>query len=241
MLRIGTCGFPVARKRYYEEFSVVEVQKTFYEPPADAILKRWRHEAPEEFEFTIKAWQVITHPFTSPTYRRTKSIYGNPENYGFFKDTDEVYQAWERTEKVAEILQSRIILFQTPASFKPTNEHIESLKNFFEKIKSDRFIFVFELRNWPWERLLEVAETVGFVPVVTEENLDKRLPERLCYIRLHGKKGYKYRYTDEELMALARRIIAMHKETYVFFNNLSMYEDALRLKKVIKYMLSEED
>ncbi|RME66125.1 MAG: DUF72 domain-containing protein, partial [Nitrospirae bacterium] len=128
MLKIGTCGFPVARNRYYRDFSVVEVQKTFYEPPSQETLKKWRDEAPEGFEFTLKAWQIITHPFTSPTYRRTKSIYGNTDNYGFFRDTQEVYQAWERTRLVAEVLKAEIILFQTPSSFKPTDENIKNME-----------------------------------------------------------------------------------------------------------------
>jgi uncharacterized protein YecE (DUF72 family) len=53
-------------------FPVVEVQHTFYEPPAEAVLARWRTQAPASFEFTIKAWQVVTHESNSPTYRRLK-------------------------------------------------------------------------------------------------------------------------------------------------------------------------
>ncbi len=45
----------------------------FYEPPRDGTMRRWRAQAPIDFEFTIKAWQLITHDALSPTYRRLRS------------------------------------------------------------------------------------------------------------------------------------------------------------------------
>ena len=67
------CGFTIGRGTYFRQFRVVEVQQTFYDPPAQTTLARWRDEAPPEFEFAMKAWQVITHLGTSPTYRRLVS------------------------------------------------------------------------------------------------------------------------------------------------------------------------
>jgi uncharacterized protein YecE (DUF72 family) len=51
----------IARATYFRQFNVVDVQQTFYDPPSARILEVWRAEAPPEFEFTMKAWQVITH------------------------------------------------------------------------------------------------------------------------------------------------------------------------------------
>jgi hypothetical protein len=70
MIRLGMCGFTIGTAEYYRQFPVVEVQHTFYDPPPLPTLERWRTEAPEGFEFTMKAWQVITHLGTSSTYRR---------------------------------------------------------------------------------------------------------------------------------------------------------------------------
>src|ERR671929_9964 len=61
---------------YVREFRVVEVQQTFYEPPRDATLLRWRRQAPLRFEFTLKAWQLVTHEASSPTYLRLHGITG---------------------------------------------------------------------------------------------------------------------------------------------------------------------
>lgn len=32
-IKIGCCGFPVSRERYFRDFGVVEIHETFYQPP----------------------------------------------------------------------------------------------------------------------------------------------------------------------------------------------------------------
>ena len=39
-VRIGLCGFTISMKVYASRFPVVEIQRTFYEPPSDARLQR---------------------------------------------------------------------------------------------------------------------------------------------------------------------------------------------------------
>ena len=73
-MEVGLCGFSMAQSKYALHFPVVEVQHTFYQPPAAATLDRWRAAMPAAFEFTIKAWQLITHSGSSPTYRRLERV-----------------------------------------------------------------------------------------------------------------------------------------------------------------------
>jgi len=49
LLEIGCCGFPVARPKYFGEFSVVEIQQTFYNLPRMTTAEKWREEAPKGF------------------------------------------------------------------------------------------------------------------------------------------------------------------------------------------------
>jgi len=55
-------------KDYLSHFRLVEVHQTLYKMPKLETALRWRKQAPSDLEFTIKAWQLITHPATSPTY-----------------------------------------------------------------------------------------------------------------------------------------------------------------------------
>ena len=45
-LRIGCCGFPQPLARYAQTFPVVEVQRTFYQPPLLPTLAKWRAFVP---------------------------------------------------------------------------------------------------------------------------------------------------------------------------------------------------
>ena len=72
-IRIGNCGYGRTKKPdYAARLNCVEIQHTFYKPPQVKTLEGWRSEMPEGFEFTLKAWQFITHEGESPTYRRLK-------------------------------------------------------------------------------------------------------------------------------------------------------------------------
>ena len=70
IVKVGCCGFPISKNKYYDEFGIVELQTTFYNIPREKTLLKWREEAPEDFEFIVKAFQGITHPMSSPTWRR---------------------------------------------------------------------------------------------------------------------------------------------------------------------------
>lgn len=137
MMKIGCCGFGMGRAKYLRTYSAVEVQQTFYQPPQLSTLKKWRIEAPPNFEFTIKAWQLITHEARSPTYRRLKRELSDAQRSecGAFRLTPIVEEAWATTITCAEALGATRILFQCPASFTPTDDHIHNMRKFFSSIK----------------------------------------------------------------------------------------------------------
>lgn len=131
-VKVGCCSFPVKREQYFQDFKLVEIQRTFYKLPQLWTVEKWWEEAPSKFEFVVKAWKLITHPATSPTYRKVglKIVEKSKNKYGYFQPTAEVRKAWEGVKRVAQSLKSKVILFQTPASFKPTQENISNLRSF---------------------------------------------------------------------------------------------------------------
>lgn len=233
MIKVGCCGFSISRERYVRYLEVVEVQQIFYDPPRLLTIEKWRKEVPEGFEFTIKAWQLITHSPTSPTYRRLKRRIdeGKKGRYGNFQNTDEVFEAWETVRKIAEVLLSRIVVFQTPSSFIPSDESIRNLKGFFRKIERKGIICVWEPRGcWENEQVYRICRELDLVPCMDPFRTMPR-DFSIFYLRLHGRDGYRYKYTDSDL----RKLIEMtedFKEGYFMFNNISMFEDALRMKEM---------
>jgi uncharacterized protein YecE (DUF72 family) len=240
-LRIGCCGFPLSLRRYAEEFSVVEVQQTFYQPPALRTLEKWRTTVPGGFEFTLKAWQLITHEASSPTYRRLREELSQQQRgeTGAFRLNATVLDAWRRTLACARTLGSRCVLFQCPARFAPTRTNKANLRDFFREIKPELLSLsgaglltcVWEPRGeWKGEEVRELCEELGLVHGV-DPFQQSPAAGPFGYFRLHGRTGYRYRYSDQELEQL-REMAGKHASCYVLFNNISMLEDARRFQRL---------
>lgn len=237
-VKIGCCGFARKRGEYYGTFRLVEVQKTFYKLPRLATGRRWRQEAPEDFEFTIKAPQLITHPTSSPTYRKAGLRLSSDERprYGFFKPTPEVFQARDDTLEFARALDSRVILFQCPPSFGESEEHIHNLRHFFQPMKESGYLLAWEpRRGWSEQTVAKLCAELDLVHCV-DPMISRSLYGTPPYYRLHGGERYRHRYSDDELRELRQKVKGT--DSYVLFNNLNMFDDALSFKRVME---EEED
>ncbi|MEP7038446.1 MAG: DUF72 domain-containing protein [Acidobacteriota bacterium] len=234
-INIGTCGFRLNKVEYAKLFSCVEVQQTFYQPPQIATLERWRAEMPDEFAFTLKAWQLITHEAKSPTFRRLKRKLSDAEKEeaGYFKPTSIVKEAWEMTLACANALKAKTILFQCPASFKPYAENIINLEKFFSDIKRGKLNLAWEPRgDWDDEVIKDICDQFDLWHVVDPFQKHTVTPDK-CYYRLHGMTGFRYKYEEAELEELVS-LLPKNKRSYVFFNNIFMTEDALAFQQIIK-------
>jgi uncharacterized protein YecE (DUF72 family) len=241
--RIGTSGFGIARAKYVQLFSCVEVQHTFYQPPKISTLERWREDAPPDFEFVLKAWQLITHDSKSPTYRRLKKKLSEREKQeaGYFRATSIVKEAWDVTLACAHALKASTILFQCPASFRQTKENIANLETFFGHINREQtgrqFNFGWEPRgDWDSKVVKSICDDLKLWNVVDPFTARTVTPGKL-YFRLHGRSGWRYEYEDSELLELremlARRT-AKSQRPYVFFNNARMTQDAVRFQALLE-------
>ncbi|AEM39591.1 protein of unknown function DUF72 [Pyrolobus fumarii 1A] len=244
IVKVGCCGFPVARARYFEQFRLVEVQQTFYKLPTRETLERWRREAPQDFEYTVKAWQVVTHPPSSPTWRKAglKPEPGKEDRYGLLRPTPENFEAWKKTVEAADILNARIIVVQTPPSFGYSEENLRNALEFFREAAKYGKTIGWEPRG-TWhehpEAIRRIVEETGVIHVV---DLLRRWPVvvgRIAYVRLHGLGGrevnYRYKYTDQDLEELVARVKKLcsegAEEVYVLFNNVYMFDDARRFRE----------
>ena len=225
-MHIGTCGWGYMNARalvgedwkeryksklqaYSALFDCVEVNSTFYRLPRPSTVEKWRREVPPDFVFTVKMWRRITHE------KR-------------FVDVGEDLEAFLR---IARALRAPIVLIQTPRSFKQTPENEKLVLDFLSTLPAD-FSYALELRGWkrterfdPW---IWVVDPFASPPPEQE----------VQYFRLHGSppgdRMYYYKYTNADLQRLADLVLSLDsRDIWVFFNNVWMYEDALRFKEVI--------
>lgn len=244
-IKIGTCGWGLrgGRKSYFNEFNVVELQNTFYNLPRKRTLEAYKKEAPGCFEFVVKAWQAVTHPISSPTWRKTNRLpgWGDPEGFGHLRPTPENFRAWEMILDVCAVLGSRFVVVQTPPSFRYNEKNRSNLLAFFSQIDRSRLILGWEPRGeWNLHQD-EVRRLCGALSLVHVVDPFRRLPaydSEAVYFRLHGigsgETNYSYAYIDSDLARLLSIVseFAYKRDVYVMFNNKNMGSDALKFKKL---------
>jgi uncharacterized protein YecE (DUF72 family) len=233
-VRVGLCGWTVSQSSYVRRFPVVEVQHSFYEPPEDAVLARWRAQVPVDFEFTMKAWQVVTHESNSPTYRRLKRPLPDSARgqVGAFRLTPPVLAGWQRTLECAKALRATAVLLQCPASFRPTLDNVERLRRFVAQVERPAGRLMWEPRGqWPPQLLRELCAELDLVHVVDPMQTETVTPEQ-TYYRLHGTTGSRHVHTEDELRRLRDQVDG-RPSPYVMFNNLPRTGDAERFRALL--------
>ncbi|MEM3736891.1 MAG: DUF72 domain-containing protein [Candidatus Bathyarchaeia archaeon] len=223
-VKVGCCGFPVAKSRYYQSLDLVEVNSTFYTIPKIQLPERWRKEAPESFEFTVKAHKSISHIYK-------------------LEPTPECLESYRRMAEICKTLRSRLLLIQTPASVKPLDRTFLAAECFFKAVGGE-LTLLWETRGPEWleghacKRLGQLLRDYGVVHVTDPLIREPVYAGRMVYVRLHGlgSRLYYYQYSDEELKLLRRKIakFARRGDVYVLFNNLSMFDDAIRFRTYLE-------
>jgi uncharacterized protein YecE (DUF72 family) len=237
-LKVGMCGFTIGAEAYVRHFPVVEVQQTFYDPPPLPTLLRWRAQAPAGFEFTLKAWQVITHSGTSSTYRRLRRPFSPAERAeaGGFRVNGTTLAAWQTTLAAASALRATAVLFQCPASFRATTDNIAALRYFLTTIEKPVGVrLLWEPRGpWPDDVVSELCRELELIHAVDPFIRPSLTPE-LIYWRLHGNRSHYASYTDDELRRLITWLPADDRsDAYVMFNNVPRTRDVKRFGELLR-------
>ena len=237
-VRIGNCGwtylnaskyFPGWEKTfasklqtYAKLFELVEINSTFYRIPKVSTATKWREqvdEINEKFEFSVKVSQLITHrdPFSK-----------------------QAFWAFEKMKEIGKELRAKILLFQSPSSFKPSKENVGKAKEFFRKIDREDFVLVWEVRwaeDWTKDIIKNLFPELKINQCVDPFRQDCFYPKDLVYYRLHGlgkPSMYNYDFSESELKDLAEKIKRERKPVYVLFNNTACYENGLKFKELLK-------
>lgn len=179
---------------YARYFPAVEVDSTFYGPPAEETALRWNEMTPSTFRFACKLPREITH---------TRKLH----------DCSAELTAFLRAvEPLAAKLH--VLLIQLPPSFTPTAGKTD-LRAFLKQLPRD-FRFAIEFRHPGWHRpnIIHLLETHRVCWVWADTSpLDERnlapfefLPQTtdFIYVRLLGDYATKYGSDGEHLHQYGR-------------------------------------
>lgn len=182
---------------YGEQFNAVEINYTFYHMPTVAGLTSWGEEVPEDFFFSLKAPQVITH------LKLLKNV--SEETRYFFR--------------TLAILKKKAgpTLFQLPGSFRASRQ---TLEEFLALVPADRACaFEFRSKSWFRKEILELLRAKG-CSLCTADTDEKPAAEIIStapwgYLRLRRSD-----YTEADLELWLERILAQQWErAFVFFKH----------------------
>ncbi|MCS6768354.1 MAG: DUF72 domain-containing protein [Candidatus Nitrosocaldus sp.] len=247
---VGCCGRRVAWEEYSRLFDAIEVDSTFYRLPRVGTARRWAESTGGRVIFCIKAFQGITHPISSPTWRRAgvQRPKVNTDRYGHLKPTEENFACWDATLAICRATNARICVVQLPPSFICSDDNVTNTLAFFSSIKRDGIRIGMEFRHRSWmmdenrSRLLRVLD-IGVMHIVDPFTWMPAVEQGSIYCRLHGRLSsrydtiayeYSYRYSDDDLARLKQVVGALcADEVFVMFNNINMHEDALRFRSML--------
>ncbi len=239
-VRVGCAGLPsgVARAAYFEHLDLLEVETTFFEPPGEVALRRWRREAPPACGFTALAWQLVTHDSDSPGYARLNHPLDGTAigQVGSFRDTQLVRDAWARSVSAAQALAAEVLLLETPPSFTPSESHREALRRFVGEVAGNRgnLALAWEPHGiWEPAEAAKLALELGLIYALDPLQLEEPPPEEPeAYFRLHGLGIYRNKISADMLELLAE-MIEGYERAWVVFANVEKYRDAQHFHKLL--------
>jgi uncharacterized protein YecE (DUF72 family) len=212
-LRAGTSGFAFKEWKgpfypekmkdaemlgfYSTKFPTVEINNTFYRLPKEDLLRHWAEQVPENFSFSIKASQKITH---------------------FTRLKEEGVPALEYLLKAVDVMGAKLgpVLFQLPPNMK---KDLERLNGFLDRLpKNRRYTVEFRHESWFEPDTFEALRNHN-VAMCAIEQPDFKSPFVATadwgYVRLH-----RFDYDEPMLATWAKDIRAQNwSDAYVVFKH----------------------
>ncbi|MBI2853772.1 MAG: DUF72 domain-containing protein [Chloroflexi bacterium] len=224
---------PQARLRYYSSnFSLVEVDSSYYAMPAQIVAGKWAQWTPSNFIFDVKAFRLFTgHPTPGPSLPRDirlqlpASFEANKNIYLKDVPAELAKELWHRFENALLPLDSAgklgVVSFQFPPWFVPSKANISYIAGLGEHLPQYKLSVEFRTASWLDERhrnetfaLLRdnglacvcVDEPQGFrssVPPVIGVTSD------ISVVRFHGRNASTW---EEEGLTAAERFNYLYSE-----------------------------
>lgn len=230
-VRVGTCSwtdptliesgrfYPKAarsaegRLRYYaSQFSLVEVDSSYYALPSEQTSGLWVDRAPQRFLFDIKAFRLFTHHPTPvralPQDVRDRLPASEKEKshvYGQRLPEDLLANLWSRFARALLPLDSAgklgVVLLQFPPWFRDGQQQRNYIRNCVERLPQYRIAVEFRHSSWLTDssrkRTLDFLchNDVAFVCVDEPQGFQSSIPpvveatSDIALVRFHGRNA----------------------------------------------------
>ena len=219
---------------YARQFPVVEVDATYYGPPAEQTSRLWAERTPAGFTFNIKAYSLLTgHPTkVSSIYKDLRPETEKKNVYPGDLAPQAYEEIWARflaaLDPLAEAGKLGAVLFQFPPWFGIRKSNKEYMLEVAARCKPVRAVF--ELRNASWFDGANRNETLDFlrahklpfVCVDMPQGYKSSIPPvlaataDLAVVRFHGHsekwtsndihEKFGYKYSRDELSGWAPKL-----------------------------------
>ena len=201
-----------SRLQYYASlFNSLEINSIFYKLPKRTTIANWVESVPDNFRFTFKLSKTVTH---------VKNLEFAANDVAAFMKT---------IEPVGH--KKGCLLVQFPPGLKV--EKLHQLQNLLDVIgeatHDTNWKIAMEFRNSSWyeREVYELLDEYNFSVVLQDIPASATPIEAqksdFIYLRFHGPEPrYRGSYSDEDLMAYAKRIkkwLKNGKTVFCYFNN----------------------
>jgi len=201
---------------YAKIFDTIEVDSTFYAIPASSAVENWYKKTPENFTFSLKMPQEITH------------------EYGLREPSFSIMEEFcERVSLLKEKLG--VILIQLPPNFEASKENAQAVREFLAELpKKIRFAIEFRNREWLIDWTFEELKKNSVALCLVEGNW---IPREIMfeamqkptadfsYIRFMGERDLTSfdkvsRHQDANMQMWKTEIQKIKaKDIYIYFSN----------------------
>lgn len=193
---------------YASKFNSIEINSSFYKIPICRTYGNWAEMVPEDFQFTVKLWQGITH----------EEAYDQ-------NDLERFFAAIHCLGKKKGCLLVQFAA-KTKMDFSGFDRLLENIRR-LDPQKEWRLAVEFRNTQWYAREIYEILDEFNASMVLRD--MPKCIPPELnknadfVYLRFHGEKGdYRGTYPLWHLQSKAneiRRWLHQGKDVYAYFNN----------------------
>jgi uncharacterized protein YecE (DUF72 family) len=201
-----------SRLTYYATFfNSIEINSTFYKLPMQKTIAKWITSVPEDFKFTFKLWQEITH-----------------KRQFEFKESD-VELFFDAISVAAH--KKGCVLIQFPPSLSSAYiHHLNALLRCVAKANTNHeWKIAVEFRNRSWYQLETYDLLASYNAAIVIQDIPKSMTPQIdhvsdfIYVRFHGPTGnYRDSYAEHflgEYSTYLQEWLSEGKTVYTYFNN----------------------